>query len=228
MDPRTLTHIGRYEVVRYVDEGAFAWVFEVRDLDPVFAGRRLALKMLKPEAARGDEFQRFKNEAAWLARIEHPNVVAIYDFGQDEATQNYYYAMSFVDGPTLKVRLKERGPLDVEEACRLFDGLLDGLEALHANQIVHRDIKPANVLLDSRGIARLGDLGIAREQTASSDGLLAPLPPHPGEQVRMGRECGVEQRVAVRHRSSRQMIPVAGPRATSGIPLPGWTRPGSR
>ncbi|MEZ4217982.1 MAG: serine/threonine-protein kinase [Myxococcota bacterium] len=168
MDPRSLSRIGRYDVVRYVDEGAFAWVFEVRDLDPVFAGRRLALKMLKPEAARGDEFQRFKNEAAWLARIEHPNVVAIYDFGQDDETGNYYYAMSFVDGPTLKMRLKERGPLGVDEALRLFDGLLDGLEALHANQIVHRDIKPANVLLDSRGIARLGDLGIAREQTASS------------------------------------------------------------
>jgi len=165
MDPRSLRNVGPYEVKRYVDEGAFAWVFEV--VDPRLASRRLALKMLKPDAAQGAEFHRFEAEARLLAGIDHPNIVTIFDFGRDEATGCFFYTMTFVDGPTLKQRLRE-GPLPVEEAVKLFGELLDGLAYLHDNDIVHRDIKPGNVLLGRDGRTRLSDLGIARVQTERS------------------------------------------------------------
>jgi tRNA A-37 threonylcarbamoyl transferase component Bud32 len=165
MDVSSLTQIGPYRVERFIDAGAFAWVFEVRD--PKFTGRRLALKMLMPEAAEGEELRRFESEARLLAQIDHPNVVTIFDFGRDEATGNFYYVMTYVDGPTLKTRLKE-GPLPVDEALPLFIDLLDGLARIHDNGIVHRDIKPANVLLGRDGRARLADLGIARVEAERS------------------------------------------------------------
>jgi hypothetical protein len=161
MEVTSLKQIGPYTVERFIDAGAFAWVFEV--VDPKFSGRRLALKMLKPEAAAGEEFRRFQSEARLLAQIDHPNLVTIFDFGKDETTGNFYYVMTFVDGPTLKERLKE-GPISVDEAVPIFVSVLDGLARLHENGVVHRDIKPANVLLGLDGRARLADLGIARVQ----------------------------------------------------------------
>ena len=165
MDVRSLEQIGPYRVTRYVDEGAFAWVFEV--VDPKFEGRRLALKMLMPEAAAGEEFRRFESEARLLAGIDHPNIVTIFDFGKEEHQGNFYYTMTFVDGETLRQRLA-RGPLPVEEACRICIEILDGLSYLHDKRIVHRDIKPANVLLGKDGRSRLSDLGIARVETERS------------------------------------------------------------
>ena len=165
MDVRSITHVGPYRVTRYVDEGAFAWVFEV--VDPKFEGRRLALKMLMPEAAAGEEFRRFESEARLLAGIDHPNIVTIFDFGKSEHQGNFYYTMTFVDGETLRERLA-RGPLPLEEACRICIEILDGLAYLHDKRIVHRDIKPANVLLGKDGRSRLSDLGIARVETERS------------------------------------------------------------
>jgi hypothetical protein len=165
MDVRALEQIGPYRVARYVDEGAFAWVFEV--VDPKFEGRRLALKMLMPEAAAGEEFRRFESEARLLAGIDHPNIVTIFDFGKEENYGNFYYTMTFVAGETLRQRLA-RGPLSVEEACKICIEILDGLATLHEQRIVHRDIKPANLLLGHDGRSRLSDLGIARVETERS------------------------------------------------------------
>ncbi len=165
MDVRSLSQIGPYRITRYIDEGAFAWVFEV--VDPKFAGRRLALKMLMPEAAAGEEFRRFEAEARLLAGIDHPNIVTIFDFGKDEQHGNFYYTMTYVEGETLRQRLA-RGPLSVEDACRVTIEVLDGLAHLHDQRIVHRDIKPANVLIGRDGRSRLSDLGIARVETERS------------------------------------------------------------
>jgi len=156
-----LKQIGPYVVRRFIAEGGMAWVFEVTDR--TFEGRRLALKMLKPAAAQGDEFQRFVDEARLQATIDHPNLVTIFDFGRDEETDCLYYTMTYVDGPTMAQRLAEGGAMSVKEASRLFFDLLDGLSALHRRGIVHRDIKPANILIDEDGRGRVADLGIARE-----------------------------------------------------------------
>ena len=166
VNARELKKIGPYTVRRFIAEGGMAWVFEVAD--PTFEGRRLALKMLKPEAAAGEEFSRFESEARLQATIDHPNLVTIFDFGHDAETQCHYYTMTLVEGPTIAQRVSEGGPLGVKEAGRLFLDLLDGLDALHKRGIVHRDIKPANVLIDERGRARVADLGIARVQEETS------------------------------------------------------------
>ena len=104
-----------------------AWVFEVTD--PRFEGRDVvrALKMLKPEAAVGEEFQRFRSEAGLLAGIDHPNLITIFDFGKDEATDCFYYTMTYVDGPTMSDHIAKHGPFPIEEGVRIFADLLGAL-----------------------------------------------------------------------------------------------------
>jgi serine/threonine protein kinase len=157
MNPRELQQIGPYPVVEFVAEGGMAWVFKV--MDTRFRVHR-ALKMLKPQAAQGDEFRRFESEAKLLARIEHPNLITIYDLGKDEATGCHYYTMTFVDGPSLAAA--ER--FSVSEAVGILLEVLAALGKLHEAGIIHRDIKPANILRTSDGRILLSDLGIARQQ----------------------------------------------------------------
>ncbi len=163
MNPRELDRIGRYRVRRFIAEGGMAWVFEVED--PTFEGRRLALKMLKPEAAEGDQFRRFESEARLLAGIDHPNLITIFDLGNDAETGCYYYTMNMVEGPALS----DKGVLSVDEAVPIFIEVLAGLAKLHERGIVHRDIKPANILTHTDGRAVVADLGIARVESMSSD-----------------------------------------------------------
>jgi hypothetical protein len=197
VNPAELSQIGPYTVVRFVAEGGMAWVFEVTD--PKFEVRRLALKLLKPEAAMGAEFERFRDEARLLAGIDHPYLVTIFDFGKDEETGCFFYTMNFIDGPTMAQRITESGAFDVEEGGRLFVQVLDGLSELHRRRIVHRDIKPANVLIGADGRARLADLGIARQQqqetgrtrTGTAIGTVAYMSP---EQAR-GQTVGAQSDV---------------------------------
>jgi serine/threonine protein kinase len=156
MNPRELRQIGPYPVEDFIAEGGMAWVFKV--LDPRFKVHR-ALKMLKPQAAQGDEFRRFETEAKLLARVEHPNLITIYDLGRDEATECHYYTMTLVDGATLG-----SAQLDVAEAIDVFAEVLSALGRLHEQGIIHRDIKPGNILRMSDGRVLLGDLGIARQK----------------------------------------------------------------
>ena len=156
-----VTQIGPYAVRRFIAAGGFAWVYEVSD--PRFPLRRLALKMLKPEAARGEEFRRFESEASMIASFDHPNLVTVFDFGRDEHLGCYYYTMNFVAGPTLAAM----GRLSVEDAAPIVSAVLAGLTQLHNARIVHRDIKPANILTTPDGRAMLADLGIARDQAST-------------------------------------------------------------
>jgi hypothetical protein len=157
MNPREIDQIGPYPVVEFLAEGGMAWVFKVED--PKFRVHR-ALKMLKPQAAQGDEFRRFETEAKLLARISHPNLITIYDLGRDPRTECHYYTMTLVDGAPLS----EREPLPPEESIPIFLDVLSALERLHLEGIIHRDIKPGNILVMSDGRVLLGDLGIARQQ----------------------------------------------------------------
>ena len=156
-EPREIDQIGPYPVVEFLAEGGMAWVFKVED--PKFRVHR-ALKMLKPQAAQGDEFRRFESEAKLLARISHPNLITIYDLGRDARTECHYYTMTFVDGAPLS----EREALPTDAAIPIFLDVLSALERLHLEGIIHRDIKPGNILVMSDGRVLLGDLGIARQQ----------------------------------------------------------------
>jgi serine/threonine-protein kinase len=162
VDPRQLTQVGPYTVRRYIAEGGMAWVFEVAD--PNFTERSLALKVLKPDAGQGSEQALFVEEANRLARINHPNVVQVFDSGSDPNTGLYYYTMNMIEGPSLWELVKREGALDSEQACEIFLGVLAGLEQIHNQNVVHRDITPRNIMVvppDNRAIVM--DLGIARE-----------------------------------------------------------------
>lgn len=162
MKVQEIRQIDRYAVKRFIAEGGFAWIFEVV---ASFEGVELtrALKMLKP-ATHGDEIERFRNEASWLAGIHHPNLVTIHEFGRDETTGCLFYTMEFIDGPTLDEYCAAAARPSQDEILDVFDDALAGLDEIHKRGLVHRDMKPANVLIGSDGRARVADLGIARTQ----------------------------------------------------------------
>ncbi len=159
IDPRSMRRVGPYRIERFIDAGGFAWVFEVLDPD-VGVERRLALKVLMPDAAEGGEFARFERESETLIQIEHPNLVNVRKTGRDIATGCHYYSMTFVEGPTLAARFKE-GALPLDEIREVFSGVLDALAEIHRHGVVHRDFKPKNIMGANDRFPKLGDLGIA-------------------------------------------------------------------
>jgi hypothetical protein len=189
LEPSSVRQVGPYRVRRLHAEGGQAWIFEVDD--PKFEARR-ALKALKPQAGPSSAFERFRREAQSLASLSHPNLIAPYDFGRDEATGWFYYTMAFVEGQTLAGRLGSGGPLTLAELRAVFVPVLDALAAVHRAGFVHRDIKPSNILLSTEGHPYLGDLGIVigtrdeeRTQTGVALGTALYMSP---EQARGRRE----------------------------------------
>jgi serine/threonine-protein kinase len=148
---------GRYEVRRALGHGAMAVVDLVHDRE---LGRDIALKRLAENLARDEELRaRFLREARLAARLAHPNVVHVYDVGEDGGRP--FIAMEYVDGETLGERLAERGPLPPEEVLQLGVQACRGLAAAHEAGLVHRDVKPQNLLLGRDGVLKLGDFGVA-------------------------------------------------------------------
>jgi hypothetical protein len=122
--------------------------------------RLVAVKVLPPQAARDPAFaERFTREARSLARLSHPGVVTIYDFGESQGL--YFFTMEFVDGRTLR-ELLQAGDLTVAGALQIVPQVCDALQYAHDEGIVHRDIKPENILLDQRGRVKIADFGLAR------------------------------------------------------------------
>ena len=170
-DPTQLEQIGRYVVRRFLAEGGMSWVFEVTD--PEFFDKRQALKLMKPDAAVGDEARRFEAEVRALALTANDNLVGVFDFGVDEDTGYQFYTMELLEGSDLSDVVPDwlldpdatRQPgrtHSLEDICGYFDGVLSALAALHAQGIFHRDVKPENIYLTADGKAKLGDLGIAK------------------------------------------------------------------
>jgi serine/threonine protein kinase len=165
--PEEVKQVGRWRVVRFLGAGGFSWVFEVLDED---LGRRCALKMLRPEASKGEQYRRFRREAELLASFNDPHIVTIFDRGQDARTGCHFYVMELFTGRDLRKVIDEEGPLDWGRASDLFVGVLQGLGLLHSHEpdrIIHRDIKPSNIQLTAAGQAKLFDLGIASVQSAA-------------------------------------------------------------
>jgi serine/threonine protein kinase/beta-lactam-binding protein with PASTA domain len=155
---------GRYELQEQVGGGGMAVVYRALD---TLLGRTVAVKMLRPQYVEDDEFiSRFRQEAQSAAKLSHPNIVNIYDVGMTDG--EYYIVMEFVNGPTLKDVIRERGPLSPEETIQITRQICDALEHAHSHHIVHRDIKPHNILLTKTGQVKVTDFGIARAMTGNT------------------------------------------------------------
>jgi serine/threonine-protein kinase len=147
----------RYELVRPLGHGAMATVDLAHDVE---LDRPVALKRLAENLARDEELRRrFVREARLAARLAHPNVVRVFDVGEDDGRP--FIAMEYVDGETLAEVIARRGPLPPAEAAGLGVQICAGLAAAHAAGLVHRDVKPQNLLLGNDGVLKLGDFGIA-------------------------------------------------------------------
>jgi serine/threonine-protein kinase len=162
----TVTRIaGRYELIRPLGHGAMATVDLVRDTE---LDRRVALKRLAENLARDEDLRRrFLREARLAARLSHPNVVRVFDVGEDEEGRPFI-AMEYVEGETLAELVAQRGRLPVPEVAKLGTQMCAGLAAAHAAGFVHRDVKPQNLLLGSDGVLKLGDFGIAAGHEGTS------------------------------------------------------------
>ncbi len=160
-----LRRIGPYRLERALGQGASGQVFLARGA----GGQQVALKVLRPEAARDEEFlTRFLREARAAERVRHPNVVGVVDAGCDEGTGLYYLALEHVAGGSLETLLARVGALEERRALEIALGVARALEAAEQAGVVHRDVKPDNILLSSEGVPKLADLGLAKQLDATT------------------------------------------------------------
>ena len=153
----------RYRLVSPLGEGGMASVYIANDER---LGRRVAIKVLAAHLVTDPQFvARFQHEAEAAAKLSHPNVVSVYDFGHDGA--RHYIVMELVSGRNLKEIIVERGPLPPAQILTIMTQVLDGLAYAHDHGLVHRDIKPQNILVTKDGLAKLADFGIAKAADAS-------------------------------------------------------------
>jgi eukaryotic-like serine/threonine-protein kinase len=158
-----LEKLGRYDIIRTLGKGAMGMVYEARDPN---LDRRVAIKTIKVEhlsqEASAEYEARFRTEARSAARLQHPNIVSVYD--SDRHGDTAYLVMEFVQGDDLKKILDSGRSFTLEQSTHLMRELLAALDYAHRQNIVHRDVKPANLLVESNGRVKLTDFGVARIQ----------------------------------------------------------------
>ncbi|HLR72539.1 MAG TPA: protein kinase, partial [Pseudogracilibacillus sp.] len=154
----------RYRIKRAIGGGGMANVYLAKD---IILNRDVAIKVLRLEFANDPEFiERFDREAQAATSLSHPNIVNIYDVGEENHI--LYMVMEYIDGLTLKEYIMQNGPLKVEEAINIMKQLTDAIAHAHANGLIHRDIKPQNILMDRHGNVKVTDFGIAIALSATS------------------------------------------------------------
>ena len=154
----------RYEIINCIGSGGMADVFRARDHK---LNRFVAIKVLKPELRSDKEFvSKFRVEAQAAAGLSHPNIVNVYDVGEENGT--YFIVMELVEGITLKAYILSKGSLSVRETTGICLQVASGLEAAHNNGIIHRDVKPQNIIISTDGTAKVADFGIARAASADT------------------------------------------------------------
>lgn len=170
----------RYEIIRNIGEGGMANVYLALD---TILDRKVAVKILRGDLATDEKFVRkFQREASAASTLDHPNIVGIYDVGEDDG--NYYIVMEYIEGQTLKSLIKRRGSLTLPEVIDIMTQLTSGIAHAHEKGIIHRDIKPQNILILDDGLVKIADFGIAQAlnsneltQTNSVMGSVHYLPP---------------------------------------------------
>lgn len=149
--------LGPYRIINEVGSGGMATVYKAYQAS---MDRNVAIKVLPGQLAESEEFvKRFQQEARIIARLEHPYILPVFDYGEEDGVA--YFVMRYLEAGTLKDKMKVR-PLSLEEIDRIFTQLTDALGYAHAQGVIHRDLKPANALIDSSGNLFLTDFGIAK------------------------------------------------------------------
>ncbi len=170
----------RYEIIKSIGEGGMANVYLAFD---TILERQVAVKVLRGDLSDDEKFiRRFQREANSASSLRHPNIVEMYDVGEDSG--KYFIVMEYVDGKTLKGLIKKRGPLNLSESIDIMLQLTSGIACAHDSYIIHRDIKPQNVMILEDGRVKITDFGIAMAlnnneltQTNSVMGSVHYLPP---------------------------------------------------
>ena len=170
----------RYQIIKTLGEGGMANVYLAHD---TILDRNVAVKVLRGDLASDEKFvRRFQREALSASSLSHPNIVEMYDVGEDDG--QYYIVMEYVDGKTLKQVLKQRGHLSITEVIDIMLQVTDGMAHAHDAYIIHRDIKPQNIMMLSNGMIKITDFGVATAlnstqltQTNSVMGTVHYLPP---------------------------------------------------
>ena len=170
----------RYEIIKSIGEGGMANVYLAHDL---ILDRDVAIKVLRGDLAGDEKFvRRFQREALAASSLSHPNIVEMYDVGEDNGS--YYIVMEYINGKTLKQLIKKRGALSLSETIDIMLQLTDGVDHAHASYIIHRDLKPQNIMIQDNGEVKITDFGIAMAlnntqltQTNSVMGSVHYLPP---------------------------------------------------
>lgn len=155
----------RYEIIKKIGDGGMAFVYEARDK---LLNRTVAIKVLRPEFVDDEEFlSKFKREAEAVASLSHPNIVNVYDVGEDGKV--HYIVMELIEGQNLKDIIKNEGTLDEYTALDITKQIAKALGAAHKKGIIHRDIKPHNILISNEGrIVKVADFGIAKAVSSST------------------------------------------------------------
>ena len=181
----------RYEIVKLIGEGGMANVYLAID---TILNRKVAIKVLRGDLAGDEKFiRRFQREAMSASNLSHPNIVEVYDVGEDNGI--YYIVMEYIEGKHLKQLIKKRGKLTTEEVIDIMLQITDGIACAHDSYIIHRDIKPQNIMILDNGIVKITDFGIAMAlnstqltQTNSVMGSVHYLPPEQAS----GKGCTIQ------------------------------------
>ena len=148
----------RYEILEKIGSGGMADVYKAKDHK---LNRLVAVKVLKQEFSVDETFvKKFRVEAQAAAGLSHPNIVNVYDVGEENGI--HYIVMELVQGITLKKYIEMKGKLDIKEALNISVQIASGLQAAHDNRIIHRDIKPQNIIMSRDGKVKVTDFGIAK------------------------------------------------------------------
>jgi predicted Ser/Thr protein kinase len=224
--------LGRFEVLEYLGRGGMGFVYRARQKG---LERVVALKVLAPRLAASPEFAaRFDREARALASLNHPNIVGVHDYGEENGL--YFLAMEFVDGTSLR-RILSSQKISPETALRYVPQICEALEYAHSRGVIHRDIKPENILIDKRGNLKIADFGLAKmvaREAASPDAPTAPA----GHATLPGQVMGtphymapeqVENLAAVDHRADIYSLGVVFYEMLTGeLPLGRFPAPSQR
>ena len=186
-----MASFGRYEILDKLGEGAMGVVYRARDSA---IGRIVALKMLSAELGAEEELhQRFQREAEAIGRLNHPNVVTVYDLGHAEG--QLYMAMELLEGDDLRSRIETRAEIPLADRVRILMQICDGLGYAHSRGVVHRDVKPANIHVSAGGKVKILDFGLARvaaRETITRRGVILGTPDYMAPEQATGK--GVDQR----------------------------------